>query len=258
MNKKYIYIFLSVIVASAALFVACSSNSSNPVVNTNVPTFSFTVGNSFQFKQWTVDSTGKKIEDSLKIVHETFVDSGFTIGGQAANVFVALDSVFDSTNTHFILADSAFYTTDGVIINEYGLIASIVNSYDPGVIAVPLKWNILIDAATSSTWLTDTTTVKTTISSIPITIRDSLNGANAGDTMIIAAGDTLNTVHAHHSGKITANSTFASAPLSIDMYMSFTPTVMVKFISAPTSFGNPLLPSLKGLERDLITISLKK
>jgi len=248
----------SLVFAVALLGILSCSKSSNPVTTPVYrPVFSvFHVGQSSQYQQWTLDSAnGSKILSSLLYVHETIINTNFSanINGQLSLAYLAIDTTYDGTNTTPIHFDSILYTQIGQTIYYWGLIPHVVFSlfnYPNGTISLPYKWNKIIDQGNTAGWLTDTTTIALKYSGSTIYPIETLNGKDIGDTTFIINGVTYTADHAQHSGSLNAN--FASMPLSLDIYMMYSPVVAAKIVIAPSKLG---ATSYNGIERDLVKIN---
>ena len=247
MNKINTLFLVSVSFLSV-IEIACK-NSNNAVGSVQTPSFTFQVGSNFQFQQWKLDQNGNRIDSTLQYIHETFIDSMFSIGG-FHNAYVVLDSTFDSTNSTFILSDSVYYTTSGSEISEFKLLSTILNTYAPGKFSdIPIKWNLLMDAGNTNGWLMDTSSFTLPLGTYTANITDTLDGKYLYDTTIVLHGDTIRADHAVLIGPLWAN-TITSTQAQILIYIAENPAVIVKWIVEPIQSQSIGL-AFPGLERDL-------
>ncbi|HZV12306.1 MAG TPA: hypothetical protein VFA55_03760 [Candidatus Kapabacteria bacterium] len=251
MNRIHTITILAAL-ACAALYIACNSNSNSPTSNNNTGghTFAFTVGSTAQYNQWTLDSTGAKMQSSEQLVHETIIASGFTIAG-VSGAYLVVDTIFNGDTIGTVASvDSVYTTTNGTTISQYGIVAKNAYTYSGGIINIPLHWNMVVDQGNTGGWVVDSS--DTMISGSSIT--EKTNGKDMGDTTIMAGGSSLLSNHTQLNGSITITG-FGTAPVKIDIYTSYTnPSAPSKYVVAPTKLSSYNIP---GSERDLISWTVK-
>jgi len=253
---KYKILLFVLVTTSVSMFYACSkSTSNNPVNNTNtVAAFTFVVGTKLQFTQMSLDTNNKEITGSFRFIHETFVDSNFTIGGQS-KVYVAIDSIYDTLNTFQPPVDSVFYFTSGDTVSIYGFFANVIGSLSgvAGSSNITPKWNVVVDQG-STGWAADTTTVQN-LPGVPLQgkISEMATGKDIGSAQIAVLGNPITTDHSRLTSYLSNNGAVLDT-VYIDEYMSSNPAIPIKTAWAAQKISFPPFPTiqLNGYERTLV------
>ena len=194
-----------IVIFVTAAFFACSK-SSNPAASappqSPPPSFTFHVGSSFLYEEWLLDSND--VRSNPQFVHETFVDSDYSIGG-FNNAYVALDSIFDATNTILQSIDTAYFNTNGTVVSEYNFISLLMQYYPfPGKMTNYTgggQWYMLQNIGSATNWQDDSCSFQTDTmiklnahdsQNFTYPFTESLKGENVFDSILIANGDTVN------------------------------------------------------------------
>ncbi|HET7153134.1 MAG TPA: hypothetical protein VFJ29_05155, partial [Candidatus Kapabacteria bacterium] len=215
--------------------------------NNNGTTFAFVVGDTFYFDQWQLDANGNKIAATHEKLRQIIASTGLQYQGKSG-VTMAIDSVTDTTGQG-ISADTTYYSTEGSSISVYGLVAKLVAQYSNNQVVITPVWNKMIDVGNTSGWLTDSTA--TTYSGYPAT--EVIHGKDTGNVNITVGANTLTTDYAIHHGSVTVS--IASAPITLHVYASTNPSVLVKSVADPTKvLGTPY----NGIDLELSSYSVVK
>jgi hypothetical protein len=238
----------------AALYVACTSNNNSPTSNTNPNvSFTFKVGSSFVFSQWTLDTiTGAKIPNSIKAVHERVAAVLPSFQGKS-NVYEVFDTTFtDSTAAAVQSTDTLYYATSGGMVYQYGFITQLFSILLGPYVPMPPKWDIIANSGSLS-WLVDTTAT-TPFGLLPLQL--TLNGVDGGNVNISATPSALQADNTVGSGSIvlTDSGKIYAIPVSGNAYVSYSPAIVVKNVIASV-LSTPNLGPVNGYERDLVSFT---
>jgi len=249
MMKRHIFIWIFLCTIVAAIFNACGGGNNNPTVSA-LSTFTFTVGSKFQYKQWSVDSSGTSLESTLRYVHHAVIDSGHTVAGMSGVYFIA-DTSIDSATNKVVAVDTLYIATSGTIVYQYGFIHRLDSSLSQGLVNPPAHWDIVATSNSPGTWITDSTSAFT-VKSIPAF--ELTNGINDGDTTFVINANPELSTHSILNGYIAAAGD--TAYTHIDFYIGFSPAGSMRLHYAPVRIISPVgVIKYNGLERDCISFS---